>query len=53
MALNLVNYEEQAQEAVKAFWGNRDAAKKKQIELGVIDQGERGGVTSGKIWMVF
>jgi len=48
MALNLVNYEEQAQEAVKAFWGNRDAAKKKQIELGVIDQGERGGVTSGK-----
>lgn len=48
MTLNLVDYESKAQEAVKAFWGNREAARKKQIELGKIDQGERAGVTAGK-----
>ena len=48
MALDLVNYEGKAREAVRAFWGNRDAAKKKQIEAGKADQGERAGVTSGK-----
>jgi type II restriction enzyme len=48
MALNLVNYEEKAVKAVKAFWGNRDAARQRQIEKGVADQGERAGVTGGK-----
>ena len=48
MALDLVDYEQKAREAVKAFWGNRDAARKKQIEAGKADQGERAGVTSGK-----
>lgn len=48
MALNLANYDEKSREAVKAFWGNRDAARKKQIELGRSDQGERAGVTGGK-----
>lgn len=48
MALNLVDYESKAREAVKAFWGNREAAKQKQIEAGKSDQGERAGVTSGK-----
>jgi hypothetical protein len=48
MALDLVNYERKAREAVKAFWGNREAAKKKQIEAGKADQGERGSVTAGK-----
>lgn len=48
MALDLVNYEQKALEAVKAFWGNRDAARQKQIESGKSDQGERAGVTSGK-----
>lgn len=48
MALNLANYEKQTKEAVKAFWGNRAAAKEKQIALGKADQGERAGVTSGK-----
>ncbi|WP_413737262.1 PaeR7I family type II restriction endonuclease [Sodalis sp. RH21] len=48
MALDLVNYEQKAQEAVKAFWGNRDMARKKQMESGRLDQGERSGVTSGK-----
>ncbi len=48
MALDLVNYEQKTLEAVKAFWGNRDAARQKQIESGKADQGERAGVTSGK-----
>lgn len=33
---------------MKAFWGNREAAKQKQIESGKADQGERAGVTAGK-----
>ncbi|MDB0529424.1 PaeR7I family type II restriction endonuclease [Ralstonia solanacearum] len=48
MALDLVNYEQKACEAVKAFWGNREAARQKQIESGKADQGERGSVTAGK-----
>ena len=48
MALDLVDCERKAREAVKAFWGNREAAKQKQIESGKADQGERAGVTAGK-----
>jgi len=48
MALNLVNYKRKTQEAVKAFWGNREVARQKQVEAGKADQGERSGVTSGK-----
>lgn len=48
MAINLVNYEEKVKGAIEAFWGNRDAARQKQIESGNIDQGERAGVTAGK-----
>ena len=48
MALDLVDYETKAREAVKAFWGNREAARQKQIDTGKSDQGERAGVTSGK-----
>lgn len=48
MALDLVNYEQKARESVKAFWGNREAAKQKQIESGKVDQGERASVTAGK-----
>jgi len=48
MALDLVDYEQKAREAVKAFWGHREAAKQKQIESGKADQGERAGVTAGK-----
>lgn len=43
MAIDLVNYEVKAKEAVKAFWGNREMAKKKQEEAGKADQGERAG----------
>lgn len=48
MALNLVGYEKKARGAVKAFWGNREAARQKQVEAGKADQGERAVVTSGK-----
>jgi Restriction endonuclease XhoI len=48
MALDLVNYEKKVKDAMKAFWGNREKAKKKQVEVGKIDQGERSGVTGGK-----
>lgn len=48
MALELVDYEQKAREAIKAFWGNREAAKQKQIESGKADQGERAYVTAGK-----
>src|SRR3990172_4422294 len=48
MALDLVDYEQKAHKAVKAFWKKRKAAKKKQIKSGKADQGERAGVTSGK-----
>ena len=48
MALDLVDYERKAREAVQAFWGNRASARQKQIEAGKADQGERAGVTAGK-----
>ena len=48
MPLDLVDYENKSREAVKAFWGNREAARQKQIESGRADQGERAGVTAGK-----
>ena len=48
MALDLVDYERKAKEAVKAFWGSRAAAAQKQVELGRADQGERAAVTAGK-----
>jgi hypothetical protein len=48
MSIDLADYQTQAPEAVKAFWGNREAARQKQIESGKADQGERAGVTGGK-----
>jgi type II restriction enzyme len=48
VALDLVEYETKAGDAVKAFWGSREAARRKQIEAGKADQGERAGVTAGK-----
>ena len=48
MALNLVNYEKKAKQAVAAFWGNRVEARERQLASGKSDQGERAGVTSGK-----
>lgn len=48
MAIDLVNYEGKAREAVKAFWGSREATRQKQVESGKQDQGERASVTAGK-----
>lgn len=48
MSLELVNYREQARDAIKAFWGNREAALRKQVESGNTDAGTRGAVTAGK-----
>jgi hypothetical protein len=48
MALDLVDYETRAKEAVQAFWGNRQKAIEKQQELGKLDQGGRAHVTAGK-----
>jgi hypothetical protein len=47
MGIDLVNYEQKVRESVKAFWGNRAAARQKQIEAGRADQGERAAVTAG------
>ncbi len=48
MILDLANYEAQTREAVKLFWGNREAALAKQAEAGNQDTGARGAVTVGK-----
>jgi len=48
MAINLADYERKVRDSVKAFWGNREAARQKQIEAGKTDQGERAAVTAGK-----
>lgn len=48
MSIDLADYQIKTREAIKAFWGNREAAHLKQIEAGKVDQGERSGVTAGK-----
>lgn len=48
MSINLANYESQAREAIKVFWGNREAARRRQIESGEVDRGGRSAVTAGK-----
>ena len=48
MSIDLADYENKAREAVKAFWGNRETARQKQVESGKADQGERASVTAGK-----
>jgi len=48
MPINLINYKQRSQQAVKTFWGNRAAARMRQLKSGKADQGERAGVTAGK-----
>ena len=48
MSLELADYETRAREAVKLFWGNRDAALANQNASGNRDAGTRGAVTAGK-----
>ena len=48
MSLDLAEYEVRACDAVKLFWGNRNAAVERQIAAGRQDAGARGAVTAGK-----
>lgn len=48
MAVKLAQYEDGAKRAVKLFWGNRDAAVRRQAANGTVDHGTRGAVTAGK-----
>lgn len=48
MPLQLANYQQQAQEAIKAFWTGRDNAMQRQALAGNADAGARGAVTAGK-----
>jgi type II restriction enzyme len=48
MSIELPDFEINVREAVRAFWGNREAARSKQEESGRADQGERSSVTAGK-----
>lgn len=48
MGIDLTDLEERTSQAVRAFWDTRAAAVERQRLNGVIDQGERTGVTSGK-----
>lgn len=48
MTINLLDYDEQAKEAVQTFWNSRLKAQEKQEISGKVDQGQRGGVTAGK-----
>lgn len=48
MSIDLTDYQNKAMDAIKVFWGTREAARQKQIYSGKVDQGERAGVTAGK-----
>jgi hypothetical protein len=48
MALNLVDYQTKATEAVRTFWEKREKAHNKQVETGKVDRGGRSRVTAGK-----
>lgn len=48
MPIELGGYDVEVREAIKAFWGNRESARQKQIESGKADKGDRSRVTAGK-----
>lgn len=48
MPIEMPDFDVNVREAVRAFWGNREAARQKQVESGRADQGERASVTAGK-----
>lgn len=48
MSIALPDFDANVREAVRAFWGNRESARIKQVESGKADQGERAAVTAGK-----
>lgn len=48
LPIELGDYENNAKEAIKTFWGNRQAAIRGQEETGRTDRGNRAAVTAGK-----
>ena len=48
MPILLPDFDTNVREAVRAFWGARESAHRKQVESGKADQGERSSVTAGK-----
>lgn len=48
MAISLPDFEQKTADAVRAFWDTRALAVERQRLNGIIDQGERSGVTAGK-----
>jgi len=48
MPIILPDFDSNVREAVRAFWGARELAHRKQVESGKADQGERSSVTAGK-----
>jgi hypothetical protein len=48
VSLDLANFEQQTSDAVRAFWDTRFAAAERQELAGIVDQGGRSSVTSGK-----
>lgn len=48
MSIDLADFHNKVQDAIKTFWDKREAARQKQSTDGNADQGERSGVTAGK-----
>ncbi len=48
MMIDLSKYEDKAKNAIKLFWGTKDAAALAQAARGVTDVGTRAAVTAGK-----
>lgn len=48
MPILLPEFDTNVRKAVRAFWGARESAHRKQVESGKADQGERSSVTAGK-----
>lgn len=46
--ISTTQFEDDIKNAIKFFWNTRNQAAEKNQTLGISDQGERGGVTSGK-----
>lgn len=48
MPLDISQWDDYAADATHLFWNAREQARQRQVESGVVDQGERAGVTAGK-----
>lgn len=48
MGIDIKDFEQKTAHAVQVFWDARASAVERQLLKGLVDQGERAGVTSGK-----